>query len=379
MQSKSPPVRIERPEHMTSQGPNKRPRFIGYLLALTLTLVSLCMQPPQAMAVLIDSGDGTENVTAPANDPGFGHIADIKGLAGVYLQNGWVLTAYHVGSGDIELNGVTYPSVPGSFQRVPSSQGHTPDLALIKLVGDSGLPPMSLATQAPPTNAELTLIGNGRSRGTALTWSGLGGWNYAYPFVKRWGTNRIDTPSITLSDTESFTLAFDAPNDPTYTTHEAIATVGDSGGGVFHETGTGWVLAGTMFATSKLQNQPANTALYTNVTYAADIATYRADILSVISVPDCANGLDDDLDGQIDAGGDPGCDNAADASEQSSALKCDNGIDDDTDGLIDYPNDPYCTSSTTASEAPPVPLLNGFSALFVSLSLAATGFRKAIG
>ena len=359
---------------MKTPAPKRR---IG--LILMLLVASLGLQPLEGQAVLIASGDGTGNVTAPANDPGFAHIANIKGLAGVYLQNGWVLTAYHVGSGEIELNGVTYDFVPGSFQRVPSSLGDNPDLALIKLVGDPGLPAMSLATQTPPTSAELTLIGNGRSRGAALSWSGLGGWNYAYPFVKRWGTNRISNPSVTLSDTESFTMVFDDPGDPTYTTHESIATVGDSGGGVFHETGSGWVLAGTMFATSKIQNQPANTALYTNVTYAVDIATYRADILSVISVPACSNGLDDDLDGQVDSSGDPGCDQAADTSEQSSALKCDNGIDDDTDGLIDYPNDPYCTSSTTASEAPPVPLLNGLSTLVVSLSLAATGLRKTLG
>ena len=81
----------------------------------------------------------------------------------------------------------------------------------------------------------------------------------------------------------------------------------------------------------------------------------------------------------VEPTGKPGGDQAADTSEQSSALKCDNGIDDDTDGLIDYPNDPYCTSSTTASEAPPVPLLNGLSTLVVSLSLAATGLRKTLG
>ncbi|MEE3327844.1 MAG: trypsin-like peptidase domain-containing protein [Myxococcota bacterium] len=357
--------------------PDRRSIVGRGLAALALLFLILCIHPGEGQAVLIDSGDGTGNITAPANDPGFDHVADIKGLAGVYLQNGWVLTAYHVGSGDIELKGVTYDFVPGSFQRVQTSLGDTPDLALIKLAGDPELPAMDIATQTPPTNAELILIGNGRSRGAALTWSGLGGWNYAYPFIKRWGTNRINA-SVTLSNTESFYMEFNAPGDSTYTTHEAIATVGDSGGGVFQETGSGWVLAGTMFAVSKSQNQPADTALYTNATYAVDVATYRAGILSVISVPDCANGLDDDLDGQIDAGGDPGCDNAADTSERSSALKCDNGIDDDTDGLIDYPDDPYCTSSTTASEAPEVPLLNVLSTLIVISALIATGLQKTI-
>jgi len=349
--------------------------FVRFSAYLALCVLSLWIQPPEAQAVLIDSGDGTGNTTAPANDPGFDHMAIIKGLSGVYLQGGWLLTAHHVGSGNIELNGVTYDVVPGSFQRVPSSSGDTPDLALIKLAGDAGLSPMALASQTPPTSSELILIGNGRSRGTATTWSGLGGWIHDFPFVIRWGSNRIVDPSITVSDTESFSMEFNAPGDPTYTVHESIATLGDSGGGVFHETGSGWVLAGIMFAVSREVNQPSDAALYTNLVFAVDVANYRNDILSVISVPDCSNGLDDDLDGQVDVGADPGCDNGSDTSELSSALKCDNGLDDDTDGLIDYPDDPYCTSSTTPTEAPPVPLLNGFFTSLMVFSLVATGRR----
>lgn len=362
---------------LRSRGVNQPALFIRLLAHLAVCALGLWIQPPEAHAVLIDSGDGTGNTTAPANDPGFDHIAVIKGLSGVYLQGGWLLTAHHVGSGNIELNGVTYDVVPGSFQRVPSSSGDTPDLALIKLSGDAGLSPMTLATQTPPTSSELILIGHGRSRGTATTWSGLGGWNLAYPFVMRWGSNRIVDPSTTVFDTESFSMEFNAPGDPTYTAYEAVATLGDSGGGVFHETGTGWVLAGIMFSVSRETNQPSTTSLYTNNVFAVDIANYRNDILSVISVPDCSNGLDDDLDGQIDAGTDPGCDNGSDTSELSSTLKCDNGLDDDTDGLIDYPNDPYCTSSTTPSEAPPVPLLNGLFTSLMIFTLAATGLRRA--
>lgn len=370
-------MRFRNSPSATKRRARNRSFFTHFVMGLGLAIASLCMQALEGQAVLIDSGDGSGNISAPSNDPGFGHVANIKGLAGVYLQNGWVLTAHHVGNGEVELNGVTYDYVPGSFQRVPSSQGDLPDLALIKIVAPPDLATMDLATQTPSTSAELVLIGNGRSRGSSLTWSGLGGWNYAYPFIKRWGTNRISDSSTTLYDTEAFSMEFNDPGDSTYTVHESIATLGDSGGGVFHETVGGWVLAGTMFATSKRQNQPADTALYTNVTYAVDLATYRSDILSVITVPECANGLDDDLDGLVDAGGDPGCDNASDTSEKSSSLKCDNGIDDDTDGLIDYPEDPYCVSPTTDSEAPPVPVLSSLSTLIVSFSLMAAGLRMA--
>jgi len=65
----------------------------------------------------------------------------------------------------------------------------------------------------------------------------------------------------------------------------------------------------------------------------------------------CANGIDDDGDGLIDAA-DPGCANAFDLDERSAALPCDDGIDDDGDGRIDWPADPECGSPSGLSEAP---------------------------
>ena len=56
--------------------------------------------------MIIASGDGTGNTTAPADDPGFAHVGNRGGLTGVYLGRRWVLTANHVGEGDIELLGV---------------------------------------------------------------------------------------------------------------------------------------------------------------------------------------------------------------------------------------------------------------------------------
>lgn len=57
--------------------------------------------------------------------------------------------------------------------------------------------------------------------------------------------------------------------------------------------------------------------------------------------PACADGIDNDGDGLIDAAEDPGCDGGADGSELASTAGCDNGLDDDGDGLIDMA-DPGC-------------------------------------
>jgi len=70
----------------------------------------------------------------------------------------------------------------------------------------------------------------------------------------------------------------------------------------------------------------------------------------------CADGEDNDGDGLTDfIGGDPGCDDPADADERSSALPCDNGIDDDGDGWIDHApegGDPGCGSPASPLEDP---------------------------
>ncbi len=57
----------------------------------------------------------------------------------------------------------------------------------------------------------------------------------------------------------------------------------------------------------------------------------------------CANGVDDDGDGDADAL-DPGCLSLADATEAdpASAPQCANTSDDDADGYADYPGDPGC-------------------------------------
>ncbi|MCA9666157.1 MAG: DUF11 domain-containing protein [Myxococcales bacterium] len=64
--------------------------------------------------------------------------------------------------------------------------------------------------------------------------------------------------------------------------------------------------------------------------------------------PECSDGVDNDNDGLIDAQ-DPGCSSPFDTSE-GGAPECSDGIDNDGDGRVDFPNDTGCTSANDATE-----------------------------
>ncbi len=343
--------RLNRGHPVRRQIPQGKWRSSGVLRTALLLGVLLAsgLPGPLAYGVIIATGDGTGNTSAPADDPGFDSVGVVHGLSGVYLGNGWVLTANHVGQGSMEFGGITYPVIPGSWRRLVGDLSNPPDLALLRMVGDPGLPVAALATTTPPAGSNVVMIGNGLSRGRALSWGGNDGWHWTAPTVKRWGRNRVSSTGAVVLDTESIILTFDPPG-PIAVNDEAHVAVGDSGGGLFWKSGGTWYLAGTLFVSLTTNGQPSNVSLYGNGTAAADISHYRTEILDIISVPACSNGLDDDLDGQVDSGADPGCDNASDPSEQSAALVCDDGLDNDLDGLIDYPADPGCTSSTSPDE-----------------------------
>jgi hypothetical protein len=70
----------------------------------------------------------------------------------------------------------------------------------------------------------------------------------------------------------------------------------------------------------------------------------------VASSNPCADGVDQDGDGFVDAQ-DPGCSSAQDPDETDPALACDDGVDGDGDGLADL-QDPGCLAPTSRTENP---------------------------
>ncbi|MEM7408698.1 MAG: hypothetical protein AAF430_00510 [Myxococcota bacterium] len=246
-----------------------------------------------AGAVIIDSGDGSGNTTAPSPDPGWAHlgIGLGNGLTIVYLGDGAVLTANHVGPQSVLLGGVTYASVPGSDVRISNGDGSFADLLLFEIFPRPSLPSLTIASATPSMGTAIIAGGRGRNRGPATSWNppGPGGSIDGYLWdpgnTLRWGTNHVEVfPAERVLGTESIGSTFDefAANSP----HECQAATGDSGGAAFVDNGGNWELAGLLFAIAEFENQPADTSLYGQLTYFADLAFYKAEIENLVMMPE---------------------------------------------------------------------------------------------
>jgi hypothetical protein len=164
--------------------------------ALVALGIGLAAAP--AGAVLIASGDGTGNTTPPADDPGFTHAAIVSTNSGVYLGDGWVLTANHVATGPVTIQGVTHAPVPGTDVRLLHAPGVWTDLRLFRIVSDPGLETLAIAAAPPAVNAQVTMAGHGRNRGSATSWMGVAGWTWLPSKTLRWGVNRVTDASETI-------------------------------------------------------------------------------------------------------------------------------------------------------------------------------------
>jgi hypothetical protein len=342
--------------------------------------LSLLVAPP-ALGVIIDSGDGTGNTSAPVDDPGFDNVGiRAPAYSAVYLGWGWVLATQHAGTGDLTLKGGTYTYVPGSYVRIWDETGPQADLRIYRI--DPKPPLEALEIRADPlpdpaTNTtEVVMIGNGRNRGASYEYENEcppgppgcvnepDGYLWLSSRTIRWGKNVIEQILPDLTDlepftTDSFVVAFDRGEPDA--NHESQGTIGDSGGAVFIKNGGNWELAGIMHSIDVFVDQPdydiggnLNSSIYENLTLAADLSSYRDQIWGFVrpacwpSCGPCNNGIDDDGDGTVDDGNDPGCRNE---DWHTESPECDDGVDNDGDGATDVA-DLQCGNAWQVSESP---------------------------
>ncbi len=296
------------------------PRTFSLLAAASLFLTS------QARAVVLAGGDGTQNTTAPVDDFGWANVGRVYDtvdgffISGVYLGNGWMLSAYHgvrnAGSTGFQfvtvfLNGGEYSVNAGTAVRLQNADTTLTDLALFQLTSTpAGLSSLTLASANPTNGLSLTMMGNGPDRNASethwnvntvpatWTWTETGGPGNAQGYKwtpgqqsLRWGTNNItafsgggttDVFDYGLGDVTLFKTTYNN------TTDEAQAGGGDSGGGVFWKEGGNWVLGGIMLTTGTFNGQPSGTSVYGDETYSANLKTYSSQISSIIPEPSSA-------------------------------------------------------------------------------------------
>lgn len=238
-----------------------------------------------AIEVTVD-GNATFNTNAPTSSDipnwdtgwpesgttGWDYVGTVNGASGVYLGNGWVLTAGHVGAGDFTLQGETYDAVPGSAQGFSNSTG-TADLTLFQLAQSPALPPLTLETTTPVRLSH-------SHQGNQVAMIGYGG-----GYGETWGLNTVtavnqDTEVEGYSyDTVDFETAYGTTTDGSYSaTNNAFLVGGDSGGGDFiYDSSTGsWVLAGI--------NEAVDTT--NNNSYMVQLSAYASQIDPIVDVPE---------------------------------------------------------------------------------------------
>jgi hypothetical protein len=285
---------------------------------LRLLVTAACISIHQSgYGVVVTSG--AANSSAPPGQPYFGNVGYVGGGSAIYLGNRWVMTAAHVAGSlpaSATFGGNLYATQAGTFNRLhkPDAFGNptltVTDAVVFRLAADPGLPWMTLASSTPTVSASVMMIGSGRQQlGTPTYWnvdvlagpnndiwtelgSEIGaeaaGFKTSGTRITKWGENQITSTGIELDYGAGPVSLFTTTFNGGAMTHEAQGVVGDSGGAVFINPGSGWQLAGMMSTVGLFENQPggAETAVLGNLTYSADISAYRNEILSYTAIPE---------------------------------------------------------------------------------------------
>src|SRR5258708_33602527 len=94
-------------------------RKVVKLFSLFLIISASCLALPSY--AIVDANSVT-NTNAPPDGAPWANVGQVNGPSGVYLGAGWVLTAAHVGAGNINLNGELF-FWDGAAYRLTNSDG----------------------------------------------------------------------------------------------------------------------------------------------------------------------------------------------------------------------------------------------------------------
>jgi len=251
-------------------------RRLATLLLLLFVALATC-------GLVVESDADDANTGPPAPDPGWANIGRRSGYPAVYLGNGWVITARHVGVGDVVLGGVTHHAQPETAVRL-GKKGEPPaaDLVVFRIEPRPDLPDLPIRPTPPEVGDRALMIGAGCNRGERTSWNGQTGWTWGPISTLRWGTNRVALVGIDVAAGDNHTPGFAMRFDPGETRFESQAAMRDSGGPVFIPRNGRYELAGILIAIASFPDQPANTAFYGNLSTAADLSVFGDSLAALV-------------------------------------------------------------------------------------------------
>lgn len=277
--------------------------FSAIIIVCGLGLLAITTR--RAAAVVIGDPDALAGTPTPA---GFSYVGQVDGASGVYVGNGWVLTAAHVGfPTGFTLGGMSYGVTPGSDVELTNPNGTPTDLQLFHLTSSPAPTNLNIPANSPGVNILIYDIGFGAGRSGDLTNFGTMShpeWGFAEtdPGTELWGTN--DTIAVDGNgnpDSNGSAIAYIQVNgDPGpiyafftqfYTgladynnggngTGEAQIGGDDSGGGVFDSNGN---LIGIMDGNA---SQIPGDAILGDASAYVDLAPYRQQIDDITGLPE---------------------------------------------------------------------------------------------
>ena len=210
-------------------------------------------------------------------------MGSINGGGGEYLGNGWVLTAYHVGAGAINLDSGTFQMDGRTIRLTNPSDSSPTDILLYHLILTPNLAALPISTSTPGFNSVLDMVGFGHIAGSAYNSGGYTGF-YWGSSVKSYGTNKRLTSVGTQVDLGYGTVQVFQTDfaQSSQTLHEGQVTTGDSGGAVFFKRNSTWELAGMIDALAS-DVYPQQASVYGDRSNIADLATYSSQINTLVA------------------------------------------------------------------------------------------------
>jgi hypothetical protein len=288
--------------------------------------LSICLAVPAGAVILSGpNGTGSGNATAASLNsfitsnslpafPFWNNVVTVSDASGVYLGNGWVLTAAHVTQLAVNAGSITVNGAPYTVRQNTQVGGF--DLRLYRIGGEMGDPPLpalpsvGLDPTSPSIGQSFLTFGRGeRAEGTANSASSsdasLAGspahFDWAGAGAMRWGTNNMETiptwaggpasfAGVLPGPTTAFVSIYDDPGAGNYlNATEAGHAVGDSGGPLFTLESGVWTLTGLSLAVAADPGagQPGGVTGFGNLTAYANLATYKSQI-EAIAIPEPA-------------------------------------------------------------------------------------------